>query len=196
MRTVWPDLAIYWTLGNFLKPLGTINLPKSTKFLGNFFKSVKIYHFSSEIILGNFYRHLAIFIWSPWMRTRSCGITVSNGSAELGMAAPKWTPNVTFVAFQAHHKREIVTEPTLGQNDRQLNRCWCAHSKNISGSYFKTSFFKVTLQPIVWVKSDDDSPNEVSTFKFSHTNDRKQLIGRVSKIKANHHLVEAVWACT
>ena len=33
-------------------------------FLGNFCKGVKIYHFYSEIILGNFYRHLAIFIWS------------------------------------------------------------------------------------------------------------------------------------
>ena len=32
----WPDWAIYLTLGNFLKPLATINLPKSPKFLGNF----------------------------------------------------------------------------------------------------------------------------------------------------------------
>ena len=46
---VWPDLVIYWTFGNFLKPLATINLPKSLTFLGNF---------SSE---GNFYSHLAIF---------------------------------------------------------------------------------------------------------------------------------------
>ena len=33
----------------FLKPLVTINLPKSRTFLGNLFKHVKIYHFSSEI---------------------------------------------------------------------------------------------------------------------------------------------------
>ena len=32
----WPDWAIYWTLGKFLKPLATINLPKSHIFLGNF----------------------------------------------------------------------------------------------------------------------------------------------------------------
>ena len=38
--SVWPDWAIYWTLGKFLKPLATINLPKSSTFLGNF------YHFS------------------------------------------------------------------------------------------------------------------------------------------------------
>ena len=44
---VWPDLAIYWTLGNFLKPLATINLPKSSTFLGNVCEGVKIYHFSS-----------------------------------------------------------------------------------------------------------------------------------------------------
>ena len=58
---------IYWTLGNFLKPLATINLPKSPKFLGIFCKGVKIDHFSREIILANFYRHLAIFFWSHWL---------------------------------------------------------------------------------------------------------------------------------
>ena len=39
---VWRDWAIYWTLGKFLKPFATINLPKSTTFLGNFRKGVKI----------------------------------------------------------------------------------------------------------------------------------------------------------
>ena len=34
--SVRPDLAIYWTLGKFLKPLATINLPKAPTFLGNF----------------------------------------------------------------------------------------------------------------------------------------------------------------
>ena len=47
--------------GNFLKALATINLPKSPTFLGNFCEGVKIYHFSSEIIFGNFCRYLAIF---------------------------------------------------------------------------------------------------------------------------------------
>ena len=51
-RSVWPDLAIFRTLGNFLKPLATINLAKSPTFLGNFCKGFKIYPFSSEIILG------------------------------------------------------------------------------------------------------------------------------------------------
>ena len=51
-QAVWPDRAIYWTLGIFSKPLATINLPKSPTFLGKF---------SSKIIFGHFYRHLAIF---------------------------------------------------------------------------------------------------------------------------------------
>ena len=54
MAPVWPDWAIYWTLGNILKPLATIDLPKSLTFLGNFCIGVKSYHFSSEIILGQF----------------------------------------------------------------------------------------------------------------------------------------------
>ena len=49
---VWPDWAIYWTLGNFSKPLSTINLPKSPTFKGNFSKWVKIFNFSNEIIFG------------------------------------------------------------------------------------------------------------------------------------------------
>ena len=47
-------------LDKFLKALATINLPKSPTFFGNFCEGVKIYHFSSESFLGNFYRHLAI----------------------------------------------------------------------------------------------------------------------------------------
>ena len=47
---VWPDWAIFSTLGKFFKPLATINLPKTLTFLGNFCKGIKIYHFSSEII--------------------------------------------------------------------------------------------------------------------------------------------------
>ena len=65
-QAVWPDWAIYWTLGNFSKPLATIIMPNSSTFLGYFCKGVKIVNFSSEIILGNFYRHLANFYWSHW----------------------------------------------------------------------------------------------------------------------------------
>ena len=50
--SVRPDWATYWTLGNFLKPLATIGLPKFPTILGNFFGSFKIYHFSSKMIFG------------------------------------------------------------------------------------------------------------------------------------------------
>ena len=46
-------------MGNFLKPLATIILPKSPTFLGIFCKGVKIYHFSSVIIFGQ----LLLTIW-------------------------------------------------------------------------------------------------------------------------------------
>ena len=61
---VWPDVAIFCTLSNFLKPLATINLTKSPTFSDNFCKGVKIFHFLVKSFLGNFYRHLAIFFWS------------------------------------------------------------------------------------------------------------------------------------
>ena len=40
LGTVWPDQAIYWTLGNFLKPLPTINWP--VQMLGWFYKILHI----------------------------------------------------------------------------------------------------------------------------------------------------------
>ena len=52
----------FCTLGNFLKPLVMINLPKSTTFLGNFCKGVKIYHFSCEIIFGQLLETFGDFI--------------------------------------------------------------------------------------------------------------------------------------
>ena len=51
-------------LGNFSKNVTSITFPKSTTFLGIFCKGVKIFHFSSELILGNFLKHLATFYWS------------------------------------------------------------------------------------------------------------------------------------
>ena len=53
-RAVLPDWTIYWTLGHFLKPLVANNLPKSPTILGNFCKGIKVYHFSCEIIFGQF----------------------------------------------------------------------------------------------------------------------------------------------
>ena len=49
---VWPDWEIYWALGNFSKPVGTISLHKSTTLLGTFCKGVKNFNFSCEIIFG------------------------------------------------------------------------------------------------------------------------------------------------
>ena len=49
---------MFCTLGNFLKPFATINLPKSPIFLGNFCNGAKIIHVSIEIISG----HTAYFI--------------------------------------------------------------------------------------------------------------------------------------
>ena len=50
--------------------LNLVSSMQSPTFLGNFCKVVKIYHFSSEIILGIFYRHLAIFFWSHCMQCK------------------------------------------------------------------------------------------------------------------------------
>ena len=61
MCAVWPDWAIFCTLGIFLKPLAPINLPKSPTCLGNFCKGVKIHHFWATFI------EIWRFFWSHWM---------------------------------------------------------------------------------------------------------------------------------
>ena len=67
-RSVWPDWAIYWTLGNFSKLLALINLSRSPTFLGNFCKGVKIfYFFLVKSFLGNF-----IDIWRLFTGHTDC----------------------------------------------------------------------------------------------------------------------------
>ena len=48
-------------LDHFLKPLAPINFPKSPTFLGNSFKGITIYHFSSEIIFGPLLKKRPLF---------------------------------------------------------------------------------------------------------------------------------------
>ena len=62
--SVWQDWAFYNTLGNFFKPCGNNYFAQIAHIFGNFFNGVEIFHFSIQIILGNFYRHLATFYWS------------------------------------------------------------------------------------------------------------------------------------
>ena len=62
------ELMHFWKL---FKRVATIILPKLPTFLGNLSEGVKIFHFSSESFLGNFYRHLVIFYWSHWYVDKS-----------------------------------------------------------------------------------------------------------------------------
>ena len=52
IHRVWPDWAIFCTLGNHSKQVATIILPKSTHIVRQFFKGVNVIHFSSEITFG------------------------------------------------------------------------------------------------------------------------------------------------
>ena len=66
---MWPDWAIYRSLVKFLKPLATNNCPKSLS------KSIL---FLVKSLLGNFYRHLAIFILSHCSEDKPRGIDAIN----------------------------------------------------------------------------------------------------------------------
>ena len=64
---VWPDFAIYWTLGNFLKPLATINCQKSPTFLGNFCKRCQ----NVSFFCWNHFWATFIVIWQFFLVTLS-----------------------------------------------------------------------------------------------------------------------------
>ena len=96
-------LGDFLDFGPLLKPLATINLSQSPLFLGNFCKGVKIYHISSEIIFGNFHRHLAIFVWShcSWCTKLFCA--ESEGRPRLiffwpAFVASVWLKNLSLLA--------------------------------------------------------------------------------------------------
>ena len=69
MLTSVTRLDNFWTLGNFLKHLATINLPKYPTFLGIYCKGVKIYHFSCEIIFGQLIKTIGDFFLVTLMLT-------------------------------------------------------------------------------------------------------------------------------
>ena len=59
--SVWPDWAIYCTLGNFSKPWQDIFFPNCPHFQSIFVKVSKSFIILVKSFLGNFYWHLAIF---------------------------------------------------------------------------------------------------------------------------------------
>ena len=76
---MWPDWTIFCALGNFSKPVQKLFCPNCSHLLAIFVKvsksfifckGVENFHFSLEIILGNFYRHLATFYWSHCRDTK------------------------------------------------------------------------------------------------------------------------------
>ena len=64
-------IGLWATFNSFWQKLISPKLPNSQAI---FCKGVTIYHFSSEIILGNFCRLLAIFLWSHWSSTASTSL--------------------------------------------------------------------------------------------------------------------------
>ena len=80
-QTVWPDWAIYWTLGNFSKPVEQLFCPNLSHSQANFVKVSKSIIFLVKSFLGNFYRHLATFYCSHWTQTMKLSLFI--GSAHI-----------------------------------------------------------------------------------------------------------------
>ena len=104
LSSVWPDLAIYWTLGTSLKHLATINLPKSPTFLGNFVKVSKSIIFLLKLFLGNFCRHLVIFLVTLIGSNKSLGLIPPHGAKECWLS---WIRPLNYTKLYLHNKDVI-----------------------------------------------------------------------------------------
>ena len=62
LQTVWPDLAIYYTLGNFSKPGQQVFCQNGQHIFGNFCKGVKIIYFTREILFGQLLQTFGDFL--------------------------------------------------------------------------------------------------------------------------------------
>ena len=74
--------------GDFSDDGQSLICPNLPTFLGNFCKGVKIYHFSSEIIFGNFFWHLTICFWSHW--TWSMFLQIIRLSSVFAWTVQEW----------------------------------------------------------------------------------------------------------
>ena len=84
------------------KACGNNYFAQISHILGNFCKGVKIFNFSSGIIFGNFYRHLATFYWSYCLTTPP-----SKGRKRFG-------DDITDKKFDGYRAKELE----LGQSDQ------------------------------------------------------------------------------
>ena len=125
---VWPNWAIYCTLGNFSKPVATIIEPKLPTFFGNILKVSISFIFLIKSFLGNFYRHLAIFYKSHWSLVW-IPQPMLRGKIRKHVIYKKWQKNQSFVK--------------IGKN------CWI-HPSDRSGSVLLRLQQKYFLSTETW----------------------------------------------
>ena len=106
LQAVWPEMAIYLTLGNFLKPSATINLPKSPTFLGNLVKVLKYIIFLVNSFLGN-WMHLLFDAVSRRNFCRRCRILFKDSQIRWYFVPTKVSPSIDtkfMLAYQTDDK--------------------------------------------------------------------------------------------
>ena len=145
LNSVNRDWAIYGTLGKFLKPLATTNLPKSLTFLGYFCKGVKSYHFSSEIsfgqlllIFGDFFL-VILYLGYGLVKSRLFKVANLHNFANLLILLThidkfwrrghyKWPINGVFMFILSLSNYTIYSKCLIMEIDTSSHRCWDLNS--------------------------------------------------------------------
>ena len=110
---MWPDWAIFWTLGNFLSLWKQLICPNLSNSLEIFVNVSKSFIFLVKSFLGNFYRHLGIFLWSHCSRLRfNWAVFFALAIVDSASHSP-WT------------KSQIKQMPSLGTKDNSTFQYRC-----------------------------------------------------------------------
>ena len=105
--------------------MATIFFAQIAHILGNFCK-VQNFHFSSEIILGNFHRHLVTFYWSR------CTQSAKEREIDRGKYFKKSFPKISFISLSSLRLLPIVV--VVGRRHRTTLTYRRSRSGPMSGS--------------------------------------------------------------
>ena len=126
---VWPDWAIYWALGKFLKRLATIDLPKSPTFLGKFLLSCRNLSFCQ----WNYFWATFIDIWRFFYGHTGYSCCLRLKSKGIGIT---WVVLVSCFCIEILNK--LVDWSWNASKSRLIFSFFCSISWNTDGANLST----------------------------------------------------------
>ena len=104
--------------GQLFKALGNNKFAQISHILRQFLKGVKIYHFMVKSLLGNFYRHLAIFFWSHCSAYATLFLAINLMSKSSFVSLALFFNTLTTLSLSFTYKHSHMHTSQCDQMDR------------------------------------------------------------------------------